>query len=207
MKGLLWKDIYTIRQKLPIFIFMIVLITIIPILMPEVFSISAMMLILIGMVTPMSAMAYDEKCKWDSLQRMYPYTSKDIVMEKYLMGYAGIAIGIGFTLLDAGICALLGKTISAAAFSGVPLIAMLSLLCLSIFMPVHVKFGAEKGILTMMLSCGVCGGFSGVFAYAPEDLPHGLIMTLVIVVSLAVIVMLNVLSVRLSMRIYRKKEI
>ncbi|MCH4239092.1 MAG: ABC-2 transporter permease [Oscillospiraceae bacterium] len=207
MKGLLWKDIYTIQCKLPILIFMMVLVILIPILMPELFDISAMMLILIGMVTPVSSMAYDEKCRWDSLQRMYPYTSKDIVLEKYLMGYAGIVMGVGFALLDAGICALLGKAINAVAFSGIPLIAMLSLLCLSLFMPVHVKFGAEKGMLAMMITCGVCGGFAGIFTEVSEDLPHGLTMTLVIVVSLAVIVVLNVLSVRLSMRIYRKKEV
>ena len=36
---------------------------------------------------PISALAYDENCKWDQLAAMMPYSVRDIVLSKYLFGY------------------------------------------------------------------------------------------------------------------------
>ena len=81
MKGLLLKDLYTLGKQMKIFLVLLVAFALIP-----GYSISAFAVMYAAML-PMTALAYDERSKWDTLAAMMPYSTGALVLSKYLLGY------------------------------------------------------------------------------------------------------------------------
>ncbi|MDD2504304.1 MAG: ABC-2 transporter permease, partial [Clostridia bacterium] len=100
MKGLLLKDCYTITKQLKIFLIVIPVMAV-----AGGFSMSAFA-VLLGAALPMTAIAYDERSKWNELAAMMPYSKGNLVFSKYLLGYlcmlgAAILVVIGQLLIKA----------------------------------------------------------------------------------------------------------
>ncbi|MEG0372022.1 MAG: ABC-2 transporter permease [Clostridium sp.] len=81
MSGLLIKDILVITKQLKIFLI------IIPVMAITGGGSMDMLAILMSSVLPMTAIAYDERSKWNQIAVMMPYSRKDMVISKYLLGY------------------------------------------------------------------------------------------------------------------------
>lgn len=81
MRGLIMKDMLTIAKQAKAFLILILFFAVIP-----SFSGSSFAMLYAAMM-PISALAYDENCKWDQLAAMMPYSVRDIVLSKYLFGY------------------------------------------------------------------------------------------------------------------------
>ena len=81
MRGLIMKDMLTIAKQAKAFLILILFFAVIP-----SFSGSSFAMLYAAMM-PISALAYDENCKWDQLAAMMPYSVRDIVLSKYLLGY------------------------------------------------------------------------------------------------------------------------
>ena len=80
MKGLVWKDIYTLLKQAKFILLLMVLFACLP-----GYSMSAFA-IFYGAMLPITALAYDERSKWDELAAMMPYSVKEIVGSKYVLG-------------------------------------------------------------------------------------------------------------------------
>jgi ABC-2 type transport system permease protein len=80
MRGLLLKDFLVVTKQLKLFLI------IIPVMAMVGGGSMASMAILMGSVLPMTAIAYDERSKWNEIAVMMPYSKKEIVLSKYLLG-------------------------------------------------------------------------------------------------------------------------
>ncbi|MGI6261797.1 MAG: ABC-2 transporter permease [Acutalibacteraceae bacterium] len=159
MKGLLLKDFYTIIKQLKVFVLMIVIFALIP-----NFSVSVFAVVYAAML-PITTLAYDERCKWDTLAAMMPYSPAALVLSKYLLGLLGV--------LCAGLLSAFGYGIQLfllhAADDGSFWFSLLAGICtalllLAINLPLMYRFGVEKGrlfffalIALLALLLSLCG--------------------------------------------------
>ena len=200
MKALILKDIYVIWRQMKYFLVMILIFSALPSGFNNAFA------VVYAAMLPYTALAYDERSKWDQMAAMMPYSARDIVLGKYVFGWLCIGAAAVLSLLFQAVLALLGSRAFAPAMMAM---AALGGLCiLSISLPVMFRFGVEKGRLAMFLIiflvCGTAGaiasitvsGDGGAFAFQGS----------VLAVMLIAAVVLTAISVPLSMRFYTKRQ-
>ena len=154
MKALLKKDIFCVLKTMKVFLLVIVLLAFIP-----GFSACSFALIYAAML-PLTALAYDERCKWDVLAATMPYSPRQIVLSKYALGILGVLASLILTLAAQAL-------INPSQFDGETAVMLLSTACAGILMlllslPLAFRFGVEKGRLFLMalLSCSAVAVFS-----------------------------------------------
>lgn len=199
MKALLLKDTYVIWKQMKIFLLIILVFSAIPRGFNSAFA------VIYAAMMPYTAMAYDERSKWDQMAAMMPYSTRDIVLGKYVFGWLCIAAAAVLSALFQGLLSFLGAGLSLALLA----MSVLSGLCvLAITLPMMFRFGVEKGRLAMFLIiflvCGSAGAIASITvsegsgtAFAFQDL--------ILPVLLAAAVVLTAVSVPLSMRFYRER--
>ena len=202
MKALLMKDTYVIWRQMKFFLVLIVVFASIPSSFNNIFA------IVYAAMLPYTAMAYDERSKWDQLAAMMPYSTQDIVLSKYVFGWLCIAVA---ALVSQAIQLVLSLFWSGAHFSlATTLMAVCCGLCImSITLPLMFRFGVEKGRLTMFLIiflvCGSAGAISSV-AVPASDSASFAFQSAILPMLLAASLVLTVISVPLSMRLYSRRE-
>ncbi len=88
MKALLWKDICLLRRQLRLFIFAVLVFAAIPNGYIQLFAVAY------ASMLPYNTIALDEQSHWDQLAAMMPYSDRDVVLSKYLVGWGGcLAVG------------------------------------------------------------------------------------------------------------------
>ena len=201
MKGLVWKDIYTLLKQAKFILLLMVLFACLP-----GYSMSAFA-IFYGAMLPITALAYDERSKWDELAAMMPYSVKEIVGSKYVLGL--LLVG-GISALSIAARIVIG-IIKAAPFDAEGIISILILACLSLVLlmvdlPLMFRLGVEKGrIIYILLTCG--GVVAGV-SYIDQlmaALDSMMVSTMLLIVLLVTAVGLGV-SYCISARIYRVRR-
>ena len=85
MKALIQKDFYVIWKQMRIFVVIILLLSI----MNSAFNI--VFLVVWCSMLPYTAMAYDERSHWNQLAAMMPYSRRDVVLSKYVLGWLCMA--------------------------------------------------------------------------------------------------------------------
>ena len=200
MKALILKDTYVIWRQMKYFLVMILIFSALPNGFNNAFA------VVYASMLPYTALAYDERSKWDQLAAMMPYSTRDMVLGKYVFGW--LCIG-GAAVLSGLLQMALSLVVDRVFLPGVMVLSVLGALCiLAITLPVMFRFGVEKGRLAMFLIiflvCGTAGaiasitvsGDGGAFAFQGPIL---------VVMSIAALV-LTAVSVPLSMRFYTKRQ-
>ena len=83
MKALLLKDWYVLRKQAWAYLIIVLVWGAIP---SEVLNLLA---VVYGAMIPYSAMAYDQRSRWDKFTRMLPYSDQAAVMSRYVLaGYS-----------------------------------------------------------------------------------------------------------------------
>ncbi|MEA4913230.1 MAG: ABC-2 transporter permease [Christensenella sp.] len=204
MKGLLLKDYFTLLKQLRFYLVFLLIFTIIPNM-----NLSSIAIVYAAML-PITVIAYDERSKWDQLAAMMPYTKRDLVFSKYLLGYIGVAIFSFITLaLQAGI-GLIGKSgFTTEQALTILITAAAGLILLAINLPFMFWLGVERGRVVFMVLIGVTV-FLGMMSAesAKELLAKETISTAqLLLLCGAATIATNVVSIYLSSKIYRKKKI
>ena len=201
MKGLVWKDIYTLLKQAKFILLLMVLFACLP-----GYSMSAFA-IFYGAMLPITALAYDERSKWDELAAMMPYSVKEIVGSKYVLGL--LLVG-SISALSIAARIVIG-IIKAAPFDAEGIISILILACLSLVLlmvdlPLMFRLGVEKGrIIYILLTCvGVVAGVSYIDQLMAV-LDSMMVSTMLLIVLLVTAVGLGV-SYCISARIYRVRR-
>ena len=90
MKALIQKDVYVLWKQMRIFLLVMLVI------MVGNGSFGSVFVVLWCSMLPYTALAYDERCKWDQMAAMMPYSPRDLVLSKYVLGWlcAGAASAI-----------------------------------------------------------------------------------------------------------------
>ena len=199
MKALILKDTYVIWRQMKYFLVMILLFSALPSGFNNAFA------VIYTSMLPYTALAYDERSKWDQLAAMMPYSERDIVLSKYVFGW--LCIG-GAAVLSALLQAVLSLAVNRTFLPGVMALSVLGALCiLAITLPLMFRFGVEKGrmgmFLLIFLVCGSAGAISSIassvsggFAFQRAALP----------VLVLAAVALTAASVPLSQRFFKLRS-
>ncbi|NLY82500.1 MAG: ABC-2 transporter permease [Clostridiales bacterium] len=198
MKSLLLKDFYVITKQLKIFL---IIIPVIALTTGEAMSTFS---ILLGAVLPMTAIAYDERSKWNELAAMMPYSKFDLIFSKYLLGYlcmfgAALLVFIGQIIGKNNGIVVIDDDINVLLFA-----VMGGLIFIAINTPILFKFGSEKGRFVFIITMALVGA-SGPILQKVDSRIILKIFNLSPVILLAFVVILNVMSLMISMNIKKDK--
>lgn len=198
MKALLWKDICLLRRQLRLFIIAVLVFAVIPNSYVQLFAVAY------ASMLPYNTIALDEQSHWDQLAAMMPYSDRDVVFSKYLIGWGG-CLAAGVLALAAGVVERPFFT-GAAAPQAVLAILCVGLIMVAVSMPVLFRFGVAKGrfviVIMVMLICGCAGAASGVVSDTDAVRLSGGALLLAAVATVAA----NLISVPIAARLYRRKR-
>lgn len=197
MKGLLLKDTYVLVRQMKFFFVLVVLFAV----MPNMFSFG----ILYAAMLPYTALAYDERSKWDQLAAAMPYSRRDLVLSKYLLGW--IASG-GATLIALAAMLIKQAVLGSAAVS-LPLLLLAfccAMLLPDVTLPFMFRFGVERGrVFTLAVIVLICATAGGLETLSSSVNLNGPLRTLAWALPAAAAVLTPV-SVFASLRLYGKRN-
>lgn len=204
MKALLMKDCCVLWKQMRLFIVILLVFCLFNGSFGNLFVViwSAMM--------PYTAMAYDERSKWDQLAAMMPYSTRDIVLSKYALGWLLMVCAMVLCLAVQTLAQITGAGLDAAAPSGYLLGLLAGILILNITLPLFFRFGVEKGrmwmFLLIILVCAGTGALSSVTISVAEGYTSMAFQNSILAALVAADVVSTVISVPLSMRLYRARQ-
>lgn len=202
MKGLLLKDFYTLTKQMKVFLIIIVVWSFIP-----GFSTSSFAIIYAAML-PITALAYDERSKWNSLAAMMPYTAESLVFSKYFLGYILVGCTSLLSILAQIIIAFFKKSpLEPDSFMSIIFVISVALIIQALNLPAMFKLGVEKGryVFFILVAIFIIGGttLGDKLVYILDNLTinQGFLIINAIVATLTI----NVISILISIKIYRSK--
>ena len=196
MLALLLKDLYTLKAQMKVFLFILIIFAL-------AFQAEAgAFAVFYATLLPVTSLAYDEQSKWPQLALMLPYSIKDIVLSKYLLGWflsfvVSMLYGLVSLLIDGGDYFL------------VVIFMSLALCFLALTLPVVFWLGTEKGrLLLVAVLAGIFGmiGATGYISvlYGMQEVPFGSVPAFSGVCLLGTL-LFNVLSIFLSIFLYKRR--
>lgn len=203
MTGLLLKDIYTIFKQMKIFVLIVFVLACIP-----GYSMLTFALVYSAML-PMTALAYDERSGWDKLAATMPYTTAELVLSKYLLGYLMIAAATLTATVVQYILTAVGMTEPLEdAFMQIAAAIGLALFFEAVVLPLMIRFGVEKGRV-IFIGLGAVIGVSIAASYKSIDsfkFPEDLNLNTAAIAAFLVLIVLSALSILISVKAYARKK-
>ena len=201
MKALIIKDTYVIWRQMKYFLILILIFSALPSGFNNAFA------VIYTSMLPYTALAYDERSKWDQLAAMMPYSTRDVVLSKYVFGW--LCIG-GAAVLSGLLQMALSLVVDRVFLPGVMVLSVLGAVCiLAISLPLMFRLGVERGRLGMFLIiflvCGGAGAIASITESASNGAPFAFQGPILVVLLIAALV-LTAVSVPLSMRFYTKRQ-
>ncbi|HHV50943.1 MAG TPA: ABC-2 transporter permease [Candidatus Avimonas sp.] len=202
MKGLILKDIYTLIKQTRIILLLVIFFSITPGYSGASFA------VVYGAMLPITALAYDERCKWNTLAAMMPYSARDMVLSKYLLGYITVGSATLLTVTAQTFIALFRNSDSAANdILSILFVALTGTVVLAVNLPIVFKMGVEKGryifmflIAVFTIAVTAFGSRLGEIILNINISPWGFGICLLLAA-----VVLNVVSILISVKIFSKK--
>ncbi len=205
MKGLLIKDFMAIKSQAKVYAVALAIYLVLGVIQKNAMLFNTMTL-LMPLFIPLSAMAYDERAKWDSFALTMPVSRDSLVYSKYLLA-------VLTTVVCALLSVLVGNFVSDEPESNAAVVTALvfvETLVFSLWFPFIFKLGVEKGRIVMMV---ILLGPSALIYFLPQlrvELAAGIAspaeffkyLWAAPIISLVFLL----ISISISVRIYRKKE-
>lgn len=140
MRGLILKDFINMKGQAKVYILFIVLWGGMAIMRKsgEYFN---MLLIMIPAMTILTAIAYDDRYKWNRYALTMPVTRKDLIVSKYVFSFIFIAGTIILSMMGQTI---MGENISYS-ITATLIIASVVMIINGVSMPIFFYFGTEHG--------------------------------------------------------------
>lgn len=204
MKGLILKDIMGLKKISKNYLLFLIIYAIIASFsdMPAMFTSVVMVF---SFMLPITALSFDERAKWDTYALTMPISRKDIVLSKYLLGLLFSVVAIVICFLYSFAVAKIDFKASALSAAGSLLVGMIFF---SIIFPILLKFGVEKGRLTMIVIFLIPTALIlmlpklGLNIQLPSDKTFETIAIFAPIITIA----LFIASLFLSIKIYSSKE-
>lgn len=216
MKGLLIKDFKLMLMQKSFFIIIIVVACLISISSQDPTFMIGFITLILSLFT-VSTISYDEFDNGYPFLLTLPFSRKTYVLEKYVYG---LILGTGGWIVSVMICSLMlivqGKPVTSDMLIGAFVILPMFLVIESLMIPVHLRFGGEKGRYALIACVGVLVviGFvvmKIVEIFHIDVLPLilaidalGPVMFMVILLMIGFLIML--VSLKVSLSIMNKKE-
>jgi len=201
MKGLILKDFYNLGRQNKVILAAIAFYLIFSLANKDSSFFGGMLTFLMVMQT-MTAMAYDEKSKWDRYALAMPVSRTDMVLSKYILGVILLVIAFAANL----IFMVATGTEPVMALNVSLVMAGIGLFSILVTLPVLFKFGMEKGryIIMLIFLIPTVIGFLG-----PKmglKMPDESFMRLLPVLGLLILIISGIVSVSISLAVYKRKE-
>ena len=216
MKGLLIKDFKLMLMQKSFFIIIIVVACLISISSQDPTFMIGFITLILSLFT-VSTISYDEFDNGYPFLLTLPFSRKTYVLEKYVYG---LILGTGAWIVSVMICSLMlivqGKPVTSDMLIGAFVILPMFLVIESLMIPVHLRFGGEKGRYALIACAGVLVVIGLVMMKIVEIfhidvLPLilaidalGPVMFMMILLMIGFLVML--VSLKVSLSIMNKKE-
>lgn len=194
MKGLLLKDVYVLTAQMRFFLVLILLFAVIP-----SYSMSGFAIIYAAML-PYTSIAYDERSKWDQLAGMMPYSTRQVVLSKFMLGYLCVAIATAVSLLSALVIPG-GKASPSSLLTA----ACVALTIMAVTLPFMLRFGVERGrmLFILVIVAAACGSMTAMEAINESGAALSQVLTLGAPV---LAVAANLISLPISFRAYARRS-
>lgn len=196
MSALLMKDFYVLWKQLKVFLFIILVFSAIPGGYNTVFAIAY------AAMLPYSCIAYDERSKWDQLAAMMPYSTRQLVLSRYTLGWIAAAAACGFSLVLQELFSLfLGGHVYPASLL-VSFFACIAIMAITL--PLIFRFGVERGRLLMFFLIFLVCGSAGALGSITENYSGALPSAVWLIIPVALV--LTAASVPLAVRCYARRK-
>lgn len=159
-------------------------------------------LMIISVMTVISAMGFDEKYKWNVYELALPISRKTIVIEKYVLGILFFIISFVISFAFSYIMSFFKEVDVYENINAASLLTIIGVVMLSILLPLLFKYGVEKGRILLIAVLALPTVFIMVFqSYITEERVELAIKFLPLIA-----IALMVISIMISIKIYNKKE-
>lgn len=206
MKGLIIKELYLYKGQMKLYIIFLVFYTVYSMITKSV-GMLFMMVVLLGVSGMLTSFGVDYQCKWDIYALSTPVGRKKSVFSKYSMGFIVTSVITGVTLIFAFIINTMTKeqTFTDILFMGYAVFAV-TILIIILNMPFIYKLGVEKARYVFLLGMLIPTSFYWVGRNIGLTMPSKETIKGLFLFSPFILIVLSVLSIYISIRIYDKAE-
>jgi len=192
MKALILKDTYVLWKQMRLYVLILAVLSLVG------GAFNSLFVVVWCSMLPYTAVAYDERSHWGQLAAMMPYSRRDVVLSKYVLGWMCMAAAMVLNIVVQQAASLLGREGADLSLMLVSLFA--GIIALDVTMPMVFRFGVERGrMLFMLLIFGVA--IAGGFLVGAMEIPQ-FSLPLVLVMPIAA-ALATVVSIPLSLKLYR----
>ena len=216
MKGLLIKDFKLMLMQKNFFIIIIVVACLISISSQDPTFMIGFITLILSLFT-VSTISYDEFDNGYPFLLTLPFSRKTYVLEKYVYG---LILGTGAWIVSVIICSLMlivqGKPVTSDMLIGAFVILPMFLVIESLMIPVHLRFGGEKGRYALIASFGIIFVIGFGIIKVIELLQVNMVPMIssilsmgpaaLILILLVVGLLIMLISLKISLSIMNKKE-
>lgn len=205
MKGLIIKDFFVLKKQAKVLLALLVFYLVYAVAIKDISMLA--MITLLCVMLPITTMAYDEKNKWDKFVLSMPIPRNTLVLSKYLFG---IMLDLAGIIIVALISMLMIYFSNETKITEVLVMSVVfgavGLAFLAIMLPILFKFGVEKGRILMMLVIFAPIILGMVFPKLGIAPPSEQTLKLLAYSAPALIMLVLLISIKISIAIYNKKE-
>jgi ABC-2 type transport system permease protein len=205
MKGLIIKDFFVLKKQAKVLLALLVFYLVYAVATKDISMLA--MITLLCVMLPITTMAYDEKNKWDKYVLSMPIPRNTLVLSKYLFG---IMLDLAGIIIVALISMLMIYFSNETKITEVLVMSVVfgavGLVFLAIMLPILFKFGVEKGRILMMLVIFAPIILGMVFPKLGIAPPSEHTLKLLAYSAPILIIFVLLLSIKISIAIYNKKE-
>ena len=144
IRGLLLKDIFELLAQCRVQLVLTGVYLLLPLFIRGIGLFASVGMMLLAM-TPVYALGYDERCRWERYALAMPVRKSDLFWSRFLLGVIAVALGAAVQVLVA-LLAGRGDLLSSLAVT-----APAEILYLLIVLPLMMKLGVEKGRFLLLL--------------------------------------------------------
>ena len=157
IRGLLLKDIFELLAQCRVQLVLTGVYLLLPLFIRGIGLFASVGMMLLAM-TPVYALGYDERCRWERYALAMPVRKSDLFWSRFLLGVIAVALGAAVQVLVA-LLAGRGDLLSSLAVT-----APAAILYLLIVLPLMMKLGVEKGRFLLLLLTAAFMLLSGLIA-------------------------------------------
>ena len=205
MKGLLIKDFLILKNQGKLLALALLVYSIIAFSSGNADMVTTMLFV-VSVIMPVTAIAYDEKSRWERYALATALNRRDLVLSKYLFGglciVCGMLLGILFTLAaEKGSAAVLLPRLRMLVVA-----ACVGVVVQSVNLPIVFNFGVEKGRIAMLLVIAGTAALQFYLGQVGIQVSGSLFSNMPLVLYVVIAAVSFGLSIVVSNLIYSKKE-
>lgn len=207
MKGLMIKDILNLRKNFKITLLVIGFFAIYAYSSNNPSYMITMVTLILSMM-PLTSMAYDDMSKWDRYALAMPISKKDIVLSKYILSILLSLVSILVSFIITYLFILPRSDMGRRELLLVAyIIFFISLVYVSIVLPLIYKFGVEKTRIITMCVFAIPTMMVFAFYKMGLQLPSKKQLLFLLKVSPLILILILICSALFSYITYKNKDI